>query len=236
MKKCGVYLLVNAISNKNYVGSSTRLSQRISEHLSLLKKGKHYNFLMQKDANLYGVKNFFSYTIEYVSNKNVLQSTERRLIEKYNAHYLCGGYNLTYNTNSSSLYADKIKNLKIKQKAWKGINNPMYKMGIKNYWINKFGPIIGIKKWNRLLEINSEKNSGLKNAMYGKIRNDLSEFNIKSKSKVVLQFDLNNNFIQEWKSVSEASRILKLKRRSIANFINSNQGIACGFKWKYKQL
>ena len=72
--------------------------------------------------------------------------------------------------------------------------------------------------------------------MYGKIRNDLSEFNIKSKSKVVLQFDLNNNFIQEWKSVSEASRILKLKRRSIANFINSNQGIACGFKWKYKQL
>ena len=46
MKKCGVYLLVNAISNKNYVGSSTRLSQRISEHLSLLKKGKHYNFLI----------------------------------------------------------------------------------------------------------------------------------------------------------------------------------------------
>lgn len=54
-------------------------------------------------------------------------------------------------------------------------------------------------------------------------------------SKKVLQYDLNGNFIKEWKSLSEASRELKLNRGNIGTCCRLHKGTAGGYIWKFKE-
>ena len=55
-------------------------------------------------------------------------------------------------------------------------------------------------------------------------------------SKPVLQCDLHNNFIKEWKSASAASRALGKRPSSIIHCCNhrTNYNTAYGYKWKWK--
>lgn len=55
-------------------------------------------------------------------------------------------------------------------------------------------------------------------------------------SKPVLQYDLYNNFIKEWKSASEAARSLNKRPNSIICCCNhrANYNTAYGYKWKWK--
>lgn len=47
----GVYMIRHKITNKRYIGESSRLDKRFGEHCSLLRSGKHYNKEFQKDFN-----------------------------------------------------------------------------------------------------------------------------------------------------------------------------------------
>jgi len=47
----GIYALVNLENGKCYVGKTSNLRKRISQHLSQLKAGKHQNRAMQEDYN-----------------------------------------------------------------------------------------------------------------------------------------------------------------------------------------
>jgi hypothetical protein len=73
--------------------------------------------------------------------------------------------------------------------------------------------------------------------MKGKPKPDgFGEIVTKNKSKCILQFNLNGEFIKEWPSGKEASRILNINPSTIAgnareNGINKSAG---GFIWKYK--
>ena len=55
-------------------------------------------------------------------------------------------------------------------------------------------------------------------------------------SKPVLQYDLYNNFIKEWKSASEAAKSLNKRPSSITHCCNhrANYNTAYGYIWKWK--
>jgi group I intron endonuclease len=56
------------------------------------------------------------------------------------------------------------------------------------------------------------------------------------KDKPILQYDLNGEFIKEWKSITEANNVLKIDKGSISNCINmKRQKTAGGFIWKIKK-
>ena len=58
---------------------------------------------------------------------------------------------------------------------------------------------------------------------------------IKAKSKPVLQYDLEGNFIKEWNSMTEVSNTLKeIKTSGISRCICGNQNYYKGFIWKIK--
>lgn len=61
---------------------------------------------------------------------------------------------------------------------------------------------------------------------------------VKKESKPVLQYDLNNNFIKEWCSISEVNRTLKIPKNSIINVckMKTRYKTAGGFIWKYKEV
>ena len=54
-------------------------------------------------------------------------------------------------------------------------------------------------------------------------------------SKNVIQYDLNGNFIKEWNSLSEASRILNVNRGNIGTCCRLKKGTAGGYIWKFKE-
>ena len=55
------------------------------------------------------------------------------------------------------------------------------------------------------------------------------------KSKKTLQYDLQGNFIKEWKSATEAAMCLKTKQKNISACCRGERKISCGYKWIYKK-
>ena len=68
---------------------------------------------------------------------------------------------------------------------------------------------------------------------------EILEFNKKqnriSKSKVINQYDLEMNFIKEWKGSREPSEKLNVNRGAIRNCLSNIAKTAGGFIWKYKR-
>ena len=55
-------------------------------------------------------------------------------------------------------------------------------------------------------------------------------------SKSVLQYDLNGNFIKEWKSTREIARELNIYNNNICRCCNNIVKQSYGYVWKYKEL
>ena len=50
----------------------------------------------------------------------------------------------------------------------------------------------------------------------------------------ILQYDLNGNFIKEWKGMKEAARTLNIKPPNLTACLKGRQKTCGGFIWKYK--
>ena len=58
--------------------------------------------------------------------------------------------------------------------------------------------------------------------------------NINLNSKLVLQYDLNMNFIKQWESISSIKREYNLKNFNISSVFNEYTNKVVGYYWKYK--
>jgi len=65
---------------------------------------------------------------------------------------------------------------------------------------------------------------------------EFTENSTKNKLKPILQFDLDNNYIKEWKSIKEASETLKVSQANISACCHKKYGYkTCkGFIWRFK--
>lgn len=52
--------------------------------------------------------------------------------------------------------------------------------------------------------------------------------------KRIIQYDLNNNIINEFPSITEATKSLNKTSHSIQNCLTGRTKTAFGYKWKYK--
>lgn len=57
---------------------------------------------------------------------------------------------------------------------------------------------------------------------------------IKKYGKEIIQYDLNGNFIKEWKGIKEAARTLNIKPPNLSATLNGRQKTCGGFIWKFK--
>lgn len=58
----------------------------------------------------------------------------------------------------------------------------------------------------------------------------------KTRSKPVIQYDLQGNFIKSWNSATEIEKQLKISRTNICNCCNGKIKTAYGYKWRYAEL
>lgn len=88
--------------------------------------------------------------------------------------------------------------------------------------------LTGLKKTKEHKKNISKSKEGSKNSMFGVTGSD------NKRSKPVQQFDLENNFIQDWENGKIASEKLGLNYKAINKCCNEKQATSGGFIWKFK--
>lgn len=95
---CGIYLIVNTINCKVYVGSSSKINRRFSNHKSALNRNAHKNEYLQSAWLKYGELNFKFVIIELCSIDELLL-IEQKWIDRFKSSDRVYGYNLSKNAD-----------------------------------------------------------------------------------------------------------------------------------------
>jgi group I intron endonuclease len=248
MEKTVIYSILNTITNEIYIGSAIDYIGRWASHKNLLLSNKHYNTKLQNSWNFYGKDNFIFEIVEYVSDRNNLIIREQYYLDNIlfasendnRFHQL--GFNTLRKAGNSLGY----KHTKETIEKMSGKNNPMYG---KSVWRGK-------KHTDESKKLISDNTRGLalkeKNHFYGKQHTEQSKKKMSENNKrlsgmdnpnygkesknrrIVLQYDINNNFVREWSYAGEASKILGIHMQGIFSCCLGRQKIYKGFIWKYK--
>ena len=88
----GVYVILNRVNGKRYVGSSVSVKYRINGHRIDLERGVHYNTHLQSSWDKYG-KDSFKFTPLVFVERNALESIEQSYIDHFKATDPKHGYN-----------------------------------------------------------------------------------------------------------------------------------------------
>lgn len=72
-KFSGIYIILNKLNGKKYVGSSKNIYSRWMKHRALLRINKHYNPHLQNAWNKYGENSFLFSVLERCSAEILLE-------------------------------------------------------------------------------------------------------------------------------------------------------------------
>jgi len=239
----GIYKITNP-KGLIYIGQSVNIKKRWAVYNRMRCKGQPH---LYNSFKKYGVGNHIFEIIEECSPNNLLKR-EQYWIENYNSikeGMNCriegkGGYDSEETRKKKS-----IARLGHKPSKETGEKIAKSKMGHECYtdeWRENIrqantGRII-TKKWRENM---SKSMRGRVSPFKGHTHNDLTKEkmskakkgNILSwKEKIVIQYDLDNNFIKEYKSVTEA---YKYHKGDIAACCRGKQKTSAGYIWKYKK-
>ena len=90
MSKSGVYVIINRINGKIYLGSAVRLVSRWQAHRYLLRRGKHHSAKLQTAWSRYGEESFEFEVLEHCE-RDVLRSEEQHLMALLRPEYNISG-------------------------------------------------------------------------------------------------------------------------------------------------
>lgn len=205
----GIYCIENLINNKKYIGSSQNVYKRRNRHFSELKNVKHKNSHLQNSYNKYGKDNFKFYVIEEVTDVNNLIIREQ--------YYIDSEKNMLYNINliaNSSLGVKRSEETKEKiRQANLGLKHPEWRNKLKseaqggdNHWTKNKS--FSDESKNKMSESHKKLyENGYVSPVKGREKSD-SEIkkHVNAISKPILQYDLEDNFIKEWKNGKETEK------------------------------
>ena len=202
----GIYCILNKYSYKYYIGSAINIYARCSVHQSALIHNNHRNIYLQRAWNKY--KEHFIIVVLEECDKFKLIEIEQEYIDLFRSHSSKEGYNINPIAQSSLGRKPRLETL--------------LKVSGSNHWTTR-------------KSFSQETKDKMSKARIGKIIPRKVGQNIsKSKYKIVLQYDLNDNFIKEWIGATIAEKELKLWKGAISAQIKGILKQTKGFKWKYK--
>jgi group I intron endonuclease len=76
----GVYAITNISTGARYIGSSNNIASRLSQHLAMLKKGKHHSIYLQRAWDKYGENSFLFKPLALLEDCEIIP-TEQRLLD-----------------------------------------------------------------------------------------------------------------------------------------------------------
>lgn len=123
------------------------------------------------------------------------------------------------------------KNPTYKWYGKRGIKNFLTEENIKFLWFRDKAYLMYKPSIDRK---NSNKDYTLKNCKFIELVDNIIKSNKERNIKPILQFDLQGNFIREFKSIIEASRTVSSTSSHIIECAKYQAITAGGFKWEYK--
>lgn len=218
---CGIYSIQNKINNKRYIGQSNNIYERWNRHKAL-----YDNCAIHRALQKYGIENF-DFSILELCSENELDDKEIYWINYYNSYK--DGYNETSGgkrpIHTVCNHPIKMYDLQGKYiKEFPSISAAARELQCEPSFINAVilhrrptakGYQFKLKEDNTIIAPFVKKKSG-------------------PKGKTVIQYDLNDNIIQEYISASEAARQLGLQAQNISGVCRGIKQTCGGYKWKYK--
>ena len=220
-----IYKVTNKINGKIYIGQTNNIDRRKKQHL-YDNRTNHQAF--KRALNKYGIDNFNWEIIYKCEAKKEINIKEKYYIDYYNSK-VPNGYNIANGGEGGSNWnLQPIVMLDLKGKFIKRydyITQCEIETGLNHSTISACckGKHLRYKNYVFMYERDYLKNGPKK---YIKPK--------PNHSKEVLQYDLNGNFINEYESATEASRVLNLTRSSITFCASGRYHTCGGFIWKYK--
>lgn len=212
----GIYLIVNLINGKFYVGSTQNLELRQRQHFNLLRKNKHPNCHLQRSFNKHGEK-AFTFRIFLKCQKEKLIPLEQRVIDgsnpEYNIHRLAGR---TAGRKASPETIEKLR------KARLGFRHSEETKKL----------ISSISKGRRHTDESKRKLSEQHKGK--KLSQEHIEKMAYSKSFPLLQYTKDGELIQEWLGIREVNEKLGYNSRCIWKACRGLRKTYLGFIWKFK--
>lgn len=125
---CGIYMIMNEIDNKIYIGQAEDIGLRWSSHLSMLKSGKHPSKYLQQAVNEFGIENFI-FTILCECEKEKLNELEQYYIFCFSSTDPAVGYNRQFGGQSNRPSMQTRKLMSEAHKGKKHSNETKKKIG-----------------------------------------------------------------------------------------------------------
>ncbi|OUL60981.1 NUMOD1 domain-containing DNA-binding protein [Flavobacterium sp. AJR] len=208
-----IYKAENRLTGEVYIGASTKsLEERKQDHLQ--KAEKKVGSYFQEAIATYSPEAFTWEQIDTANNNNELAQKETKYIFKYNS--VKNGYNCDRGG---------------------GIKKEVYQYNLEGKLIKTFESLKIIKD-NLGLGKQRISNACINSTMYSDsfwsyelVENFSPKKDLRKKS--VSQFSLDEKFIENFKSASEASRITGISKTCITRCCRGEREQTGGFLWKY---
>lgn len=200
-------------SGKSYIGQAVNLRRRKNDFLRFKDEYTSKGSAIDNARRKYNKVEDWKYEVLEYAEKEQLNELEINYIKKYNTKDSKIGYNSTYGGDGAKgvkwgtpKQIEAIKH----RRSFAGKNNPNY------------GKTMSIE--------NKEK---LRNDHLG---THLSLETRLKKSKPVIQLSLDNKFIKEYSSITEAANAVGCNKSLIMRVCQGKKKTAKGFHWKYKNV
>jgi group I intron endonuclease len=235
LKSIGIYKI--KINDKEYIGSSCNIGQRLKHHLWSLENLKHHNRTMQNLYNKYSKEEIYFEVVEECSDE-VLIEREAYYISTLNPY-------INHILDPQTLVRDDVCKQRIsdtKKKAYANGLKPHNLKAVHKYSLDKgeylesFDSLTAAAK-----SINAKSINGIKAVCKGNTSSAggfiwsftyninmlyrLKEYRLEP----VLQYTTDNIFIKKWESIKQASKELSI---SNINRAISKDLTAGGYRWK----
>jgi group I intron endonuclease len=239
-----IYRILNKITQKCYIGESKclNINRRWNQHKKTIENNKGYCPALRDAVIKYGIENFI-FTVIIVCFDDDRFKYEKEYIIKYNS-VVPNGYNLTNGGEGGGGFQGKKHSEEVKNKIknslkQKYIDNPELKKQLseRNKIVMKNPEV---KERIKLGILNSDKyqksiRAPTTNDVKKKISEGLKKYHNENKIKPIKikQYDINHNLLNEYTSISEASKESSVTRKAISLYLRKKTKFAGGFIWKY---
>lgn len=171
-KITGVYIILNKITNKFYVGHSVDIYRRFNSHKSYLRNNKHHSIYLQRAWNKYGEDNF-----EFIIIKQGISEEESIDLEQF---YINNYKDVIYNVSDKADFGGDLLS-----------NNPNKELIIENIKNSLCKFHSSLSKEEKILKYG---NRGNKNGMYGKHHTNESKLKMSENHKGIEPYNKNKKY------------------------------------------
>lgn len=208
--KSGIYKWTSP-SGKIYIGQAVNLKRRYNDFIRFKSTYTSEGSAIDNARRKYNTTDLWKYEIIEYCNVDKLNELEIKYISDYDSTNSQIGYNSTQGgdgTKGNAWGTEKQKQAIKNRRTYKGSENPNY----------------GKHHTKEAREKIAEAQRGRKQTKEQRLQ----------KAKKVIQLTLDNKFIKEWESITEAAKCLGCTKSLIMRVCQGKKRTAKGFHWKYK--